>query len=145
MIPNVCMSWCRRRALCKWCGKHIEAGTEMVSVFYWNKGDKETRWWNTKQYFHPQCWIEQGLDYLKMNPYVAYRRGPKVKLTKKRHARRLILLNRKAALDQRKRNLKSEYPDRALIEARMDRQIVEIMLEMTKVGGIPPKWLDTIG
>ena len=144
MIPNVCMCWCHRTATCKWCDKPIEAGTPMVSVYFWNKGQEDKRKWNVRQFYHPQCWVDQGLDYLKMNPYVPYERHKKSTLTKKQKARRLILLNRKAALDQRKRNLKSTYPDRDLIEARINTQIAELMVEMTKVGGIPPKWLENL-
>lgn len=141
MIPNVCMKWCERQALCKWCNKPIEAGKSMVAVFYWNKGTDGRRW-NTKQYFHPQCWIEQGLDYLKMNPYVPYIRKPRLALNDEDRKLRYMLLRRKSAIDQRRKKLKPDNPDRILIEARLDGKVAELMIQMMTLGGIPKKWLD---
>jgi len=141
-IPNVCINWCKRKATCKWCEQLIEAGGPMVTVFFWNKGADGHRW-NVKLYYHPQCWVKQGLDYLKMNPYVPYVRKRKLELSKEDSKYRYILLRRKAALDQRKRNLKTEFPDRVLMEARIDAKIAGIMIEIVKVGGVPKKWANT--
>lgn len=141
MIPNVCMKWCERQAGCKWCDKPIEAGTEIVTVFYWNKG-ADGRKWNTTQYFHPNCWIEQGLDYLRMNPYIPHVRKPRMSLTEEERKRRCMLLRRKSAIDQRKKKLKPDNPNRMLIEARIDGKIAELMIEILPIGGIPKKWLD---
>ena len=135
------MKWCERQAGCKWCDKPIEAGNPMVAVFYWNKG-ADGRRWNTKQYYHPNCWIEQGLDYLKMNPYVPYVRKQRLVLNDEDRKLRYMLLRRKSALDQRRRNLKSDYPEKVLIEARLDGKVAELMIQMITVGGIPKKWLE---
>ena len=143
-IPNVYMTWCQRKAICKWCEFAIEAGTPMVTVFFWHKGDEDHRQWNKKLYYHPQCWVGQGLDYLKMNPYVPYVRKPKAKLSEEQRKQRAALLNRKCSLEQRRRNVKSGYPDRLLVEARLDRQIAELMMEMIPVGGIPKRWLEQL-
>lgn len=141
-IPNVFMYWCQHKAKCRWCEQDILAGEPIIQVYYWNKGNEENRKWNIKRYYHPQCYIEQGLDYLKMNPYVPYQRKPKSKLTPEKLELRYKLLRQKASIDQRKRGLKSEYPDRVLDEARLDAQISEIMVKIVKVGGIPKKWLE---
>jgi len=142
MIPNVCMAWCQRKAMCKWCNKPIEAGNPIVTVFYWRKGVEGNRKLNLKFYYHPQCWVDQGTDYLKMNPYVPHKRSRKLPLTKEDTERRVTLLRRKASLDQRKRNLKANFPDRVLAEARIDSHIAEIMVEIVSVGGIPKRWLE---
>ena len=136
------MYWCQHKAECRWCEQIIEAGTPIVQVHHWNKGDPDKRSWNIKRYFHPQCWVEQGLDYLKINPYVPYIRKPKSTLTDKQRELRYKLLRRKASIDQRRRNLKSDYPDRLLEEARLNEQVSKIMVEIVKVGGIPKKWLE---
>lgn len=140
-VPNVYMKWSQRIATCRWCKEPVKAGTPVVCVYFWNKGT-EGRRWNNHYFYHPQCWITQGLDYLKMNPYTPYIRHKKSPLTDEQRKQRYLILRRKAALDQRKRNLKAEYPDRTLIEARIDIQITELMLEIVPIGGIPPKWLD---
>ena len=145
-IPNVYMTWCSHKAKCRWCEKPITAGTEMVNVFFWNKGSDDKRKWNVRHYYHPQCWIDQGLDYLKMNPYVPRTRWSgttrsKNPLTEEQRKLRYKLLRRKASIDQRLRNMKSDYPERVLVEARLNMDIANLMLEITKVGGIPRKWL----
>lgn len=118
----------------------------MVNVFFWNKGSEDKRKWNVKIYYHPQCWIDQGLDYLKMNPYVPRTRWSgttrsKNPLTEEERKLRYKLLRRKASIDQRLRNLKADYPDRVLVEAKLNMDIANLMLEIAKVGGIPRKWL----
>lgn len=141
MIPNVCMTWCHRTAKCRWCEKPIEAGTPIVRVFFWHKGNPKERTLNFTSYFHPKCWIEQGLDYLKRNPYTPYKRGRKAEISDDQRRQRYLLLRRKAALEQRKRKLKSDFPDRVLVEARIDAQISQIMVEIAKVGGVPKSWI----
>ena len=141
-IPNVTMTWCQRQAKCYYCEDLVEAGTPLVTVSFWNKGSEEHKGFNTKQYYHPQCWVKQGLDYLERNPYVPYKRGKVLNITPEQKVRRNILLRRKCSLDQRKRNLRSDYPDKLLVEARIDRKIVDLMLEIASVGGIPKRWLE---
>ncbi len=137
-IPNVSMSWCSRIAKCEWCEKDVEAGTPIVTVFYWNKGTESHRGFNVKKYYHPQCWVEQGLDYLKMNPYVPYLRKPKLELTPEQSKRRYQLLRHKAAVDQRIRKLGD---GNLLALASLHEKITTIMLEIAEIGGIPKKWL----
>ena len=147
-IPQVSMNWCHHTAKCKWCEKAIEPTNPMVSVFFWNRRKESTsnQIWNTKLYYHPQCWVDQGLDYLRLNPYVSNQRwdlstrktNP---LTNEQREHRLALLRRKAALDQRLRNLKSPYPSRTIHEARIGASIANIMVEILEYGGVPKKWL----
>ncbi|KKN75159.1 hypothetical protein LCGC14_0383180 [marine sediment metagenome] len=139
-IPNVFMYWCQHKAKCRWCEKDVEAGTPVIKVYFWNKGNEEKRGWNVSRYYHPQCYIEQGLDYLKLNPYTPYvRKRPDNNLTSEQKELRYKLLRRKASIDQRKKRLNSSHP---LETARLDEQISKIMVEITKVGGIPKRWLE---
>ena len=140
-IPSVSMTWCQRIAQCEYCPDTIDAGMPMVRVFFWNRGTEEHKGFNTKKYYHPNCWVAQGLDYLNENPYVPYLRKPKMELTPEQSARRYVLLKRKASIDQRKKLLTCEYPDKVLEEAKLDIHITDIMLEIALIGGIPPKWL----
>ncbi len=141
-VPNVTMTWCVNRAKCEWCPEHIEAGTPLVTVFYWNRGGPDHKGYNVKKYYHPQCWIAQGLDYLERNPYVRHITKKKLVLTPKQSELRYKILKRKASIDQRLRNLDGDYPDHLLIEARLKLQITDLMLEIAVVGGIPKKWLN---
>ena len=142
-IPNVSMSWCQRKAQCGYCPDFIESGTPLVSVFYWNKGTPDHKGFNSKFYYHPDCWVKQGLDYLGKNPYVPVYKGAKpLPLTPEERARRNILLRRKCSLEQRRRTIPVDSPKRQLLEARLDIKVVELMLEIAPLGGIPKKWLE---
>lgn len=145
-IPNVCMVWCQRQANCGWCDKPIEVATTEVTVFYWNKGADGHRW-NVKRYYHPQCWIDQGVDYLNLHPYCAgERRGPKpnLSLSKEEMDKRLHLLRKKATLEQRKRNLDPKRADYLSAVLKLEIKVLDTIQEIAPIGGVPRKWLDLI-
>jgi len=113
----------------------------MVNVFYWNRGNEEKRGINAKFYYHPQCWVAHGLDYLKMNPYVPYTRHKETKLTEDEMRTRHLLLRKKAKIDQRRRGLNPSRFDYGLVMAQLDTRVAELMVEIAQVGGIPKKWM----
>ena len=141
--PSVYMAWCTRKAECPWCKQLIEVATPSVIVFYWNRGDEQHKPYNTKQHYHPQCWIDQGLDYLNMNPYSSpgVRGRPHSQLSLEDKAKRLLILRKKAALEQQRKRIKTPYPDRLTIEERIDTQIMELMFQISEIGGIPISWM----
>lgn len=148
MIPTVIMNWCLREAKCKWCEQPIVAGQPMVTVFFWNKG-AEGRKWNVKQYYHvnnegQHCWELNGLDYLKRNPYVPYIRKPTSLLSREDRRTRLLILKRKARLNQEIRELdksKSNYPERL---QTMELKLATLILEIMPYGGIPKSWAEEL-
>lgn len=150
MIPNVTVSWCTRQAQCRWCEQPVEAGTPMVSVFFWNRGVDGKRGWNVKHHYHllrsdgKHCWDEQGLDYLKLNPYVPYIRGRRMKLSKKDSRSRLLILKRKAELDQRRRNLKPDAPEYTLRLAVIEAKVAGLAAEILDYGGMPKSWMEEL-
>jgi len=144
-IPNVCMVWCQRTAKCQFCEQVIVAGTPQVKAFYWNKGTPEHKGFNNTQYYHPQCWVLQGLYYLEHNPYVPYTRNiGDDKLTAEQKAQRRVLLHHKSALDQRLRNLKSTGEKRIFHTLHISEEIGKIMEKILPLGGIPQKWIDEL-
>lgn len=148
-IPNVTVRWCRKQpTTCKWCNQRIGNGTAMVVVYFWNKGNPENRSWNKQSCYHPQCWVEQGLDYLSRNPYVPPikgKRGRKSLLCEEDRRKRFLLVRRFHALEQRRKNIKATFPDNLLIEERLTKQMVDIMLDVALLGGIPKSWAERIG
>lgn len=112
----------------------------MVTVFFWNKGQNGRRW-NRKRYYHPQCWIEQGLDYLKMNPYTPAKEKQIKGLTEAQRRERFLLLRKKAYLEQKKRKLDSNSPEDMLAILNIEVEITDVALKIAKVGGVPPKWI----
>lgn len=143
---DVWFTHCQRKAKCKWCEQPIEKATPMVITRLWRKGDENSRRWNITNYYHPNCYLAQGMDYLETHPYSprGNRGRPKIQLSEEDKRKRYLLLRRKAALEQRKRKLKTSYPDNALMIARIDTQIIEICMEITLVGGVPKGWVEKL-
>ena len=144
---DVWFAWCKRPADCNWCHKPIEHCTPMVVKKLWRKGDEGSRKINLKFYFHPDCNTASGLDYLNLHPYTSgpNKRGPKKSpLTDEQKHQRLLILRRKASLEQRKKKLKSGFPDRVLREAHLDEKIADLMLEIAPLGGIPHSWISKL-
>ncbi len=142
--PNVYFAWNKRIASCAYgCGKDILVKEPVVIVFFWRRGGDDHAKFNIKKYYHPQCWIAQGMDYLGTHPYQAEgERGPKITLSQADHRKRFLLLRRKGALEQRRRNVKCQDAQRALVLARLDAAIAACMLEIAEVGGIPKRWIE---
>ena len=144
---DIWFKWCQKPggATCNWCEKTIERATPMVVTRLWRKGDENSRRWNITKYYHPECYLAQGLDYLERNPFSSKVGGSK-KMELKPYARkyRLKLLRKKASLVQRKQRLKIPYPDRVLYEARIDEQIAGLAAQIATVGGIPKSWLSSL-
>ena len=141
---DVWYSWCKRSAECNWCHKPIDTASPIVVKKLWRKGDPGSRRINLKFYYHPQCAMDEGMDYLATHPYTSgpHKRGPKSSiLSEDDKLQRLKLLRRKASLDQRKKKLKMDYPDRLLKEAHIDEKIADLMIEIAQVGGIPHSWI----
>ena len=142
------MRWCQKKATCQWCPEEIVVGSPMVAVLFWNKGNPDSRRWNVQKCYHPQCWVDQGLDYLSRNPYVPPikgKRGRKSLLCLEDRRKRFLLVRRFHALEQRKKNIKAPYPDNLLVEERLTKQMVDIMLDVALLGGIPKSWAELIG
>ena len=145
-IPNVTMKWCVKKSTCKWCEQPIDNGTPVVTVFFWNKGNEDSRKWNTKYSYHPQCWVAQGLDYLNRNPYVPQTRRKKPTLCEEDRRTRFLLV-RKFHKAEQVRNINRDggsYPDKLLAEIRLTQQMVDIMLEVATVGGVPKSWAERL-
>jgi len=140
---DVWWKWARRQADCCHCNLPIAVSSPMVIKKLWRKGDENNRRVNIRFYYHPECYMAEGFDYLTMNPYTAgtRKRGPKSSLTPEQQRARRLILMRRASLLQRKRKLKSPYPDRLLMEARIDEKLTDLMIEIAPLGGIPTSWL----
>jgi hypothetical protein len=137
---DIWMTWCRRKAKCKYCEEDITIANPMVTGKLWRKGD--SRKYNIRFYWHPQCWIKSGGRYLKENPYVSKgNRGRKrLDLTPEEHALRIKLLKSRGSLEQRKRKLKAQFPDKELYVTKINIRLKQVAKEIAKVGGVPKTW-----
>ena len=143
---DVWFRWARKQATCNWCNKKVERKEPEVVCKMWSKGDPNSRRLNFYRYYHPKCYLEQGMNYLRDHPFTDVNEGQKkgrpfLELNVEKHEHRVKLLKRKASLDQRKRNLKAaNLADFALKEALLDTEIYKLVLEIKDFGGVPEKW-----
>jgi hypothetical protein len=88
--------------------------------------------------------VAQGLDYLKLNPYVSTgKRGqPKLQLTEEDRRTRYLLLRRKATLDIRLRDARLHGLTERV--ADLTAKSFDLLLQIAKVGGIPKRWAEDI-
>jgi len=144
-VPNVTITWCRGNAKCKWCEQPISIGTPMVRVFFWNRGNEDSRKWNRQYCYHfPDCYSKQGMDYLNRNPYVPKPRKQRTLLSVENKRKRFLLIRKFNELSQRRGKIKDDYPDSLLLEANLTKRMVDIMLEVATVGGVPEAWAGKI-
>jgi len=139
---DVWMTWCRRKAVCKYCGEDIVKATPIVKC---KSVRGNTTKLTTMMYFHPKCWVENGMDYLEKNPYTSGMRGRKrLELSDEDRRARYLLLRKYAGLKQRLGNIVTKFPDNLEPTLRIEEQMRQIMVDISVVGGIPPKWLEQI-
>ena len=143
---DVWFTWARKEAECEWCPKKIVRKTPMVVTKLWRKGQADVRKWNIIHYYHPECYIAQGLDYLDKHPFTEVNAGkkkgrPEIVLSEEDKKARIALLKKKSNLEGRIRIIKEKgKKDAVLKEAELTVQLAEVMQEIEKVGGAPTVW-----
>jgi len=141
---RVWMTWCKRRATCKYCGEYIEVGTPMVKGVI-DKSQNPKMMITYKTYFHPQCWVENGLAYLERNPYTPAARGRKrSNLSFVDNQKRRKILARFASYQQSLRKIVGDSPRDKAAKVRINNKVNGLVDEITKLGGVPVSWLGKI-
>lgn len=142
------MAWmtvCRRQSRCRWCKDTLSKGDPVVA----ENLRLESRNWTTRYYWHPQCWIDQGLHAIrhKLRGEVTTpsTRGRKaIDISQDQRVERNKILRRHAALVCR---IKSEM-SKGSGTLSVDRMIHfggmlnEMKEEISKLGGVPKSWED---
>ncbi len=137
MIPQVSMSWASKVTKCRYnCDKAIETATPVITVFFRNK-DKT---WTAKHGYHPACWIQNGLDHLKNNPFVMIPEKPILSDEDKKTRHQII--RKHASLKQRIGKLDNDNPKYHILVAKIEAQIAQLMVNIMSLGGVPTKWLN---
>lgn len=142
---DIWMSYCTRKARCAFCNEEINPGQPMVRGKSWKKTASNSKWCVSK-YWHPSCWVEQGLVYLSKQPYIP-RIGRKsmdisVEVKEKRN---IIMRRRGSAIQRLKREMKKPVEQRSSSTVSKIVALLEkYKKEIEPLGGIPPKWLEPI-
>lgn len=146
---------------CSYCGEPIYPGEVMVAGRIWKTKDGKTRRWVKNLRWHGQkrpsnlseeeashpvcCWLEAGLEYLRLHPQEETRGRKQLQLTPKEKTERLKILRQRARLVQKLKTL-MEIPLENQSEAdlgeiiKIGSQIEGLKERIVMVGGQPPNW-----
>jgi len=129
---NVWIAQCRKRTPCAFCGEDINCGEYMaVGVYYRGK-------WRHRKSWHPQCWIDEGIDYAQRNPKPETRGRKTLQLKDEDRKRRFRILARRASIIQRAKIAYSKGNFNAL--AKYGEQLEQLKEEIKPLGGVPESW-----
>jgi len=140
------MTWCRRRAKCHFCEGFVEAGQPIVKGKLWMRSDGSTRRWCVRLYWHPHCWVNEGLAYLETHPYQPANKGrPPLALSETAKNERLKLLRARARTMQfirQRLDGGASWTDPAVI--RLVEKLISLCDQIIPLGGMPKSWLKPI-
>ena len=137
---DVWITWNRKVATCHYCDKPITVATPMVKAKWWRKKSGSAAKWSYRMYWHPQCWLDEALQYLKQHPYVPRSTGrPKLQLSEEvRQARAKLIRQRARLVYQLKETV--ENGSGAKTEHILNK-LLELCMKIEPLGGIPKSWL----
>jgi len=112
----------------------------MVVGKIWRKGDNSSRKFNIKLYWHPECWIKSGMDYLNQHPYSHGKHATKrLGLSPENLIKRNKLLRRYGSAKARLVKL-GNSADNILRVFRLEAKMRDIAAEISEMGGVPKGW-----
>lgn len=135
---QIWITWCRRQATCRYCELPIEVGNPLVR----GQSRQKAAEWKVKLFWHPECWLKDGLQYLEQHPYSAKSQGrPKLQLDEDSKAARKKLITRRAQIlyniREQLENGETELSESLLVEVS---KIVQFYREIEVLGGAPKSW-----
>jgi hypothetical protein len=134
------MRHARRDNKCFWCEEVIlRFSPEVISRFRWRAGDKT---FTKFRRFHPNCWVEQGLEYLRKNPPVVRMGRPRLALNQEDRGKRLKILRRRAQLMYLFRNASESGKVIQAVEYYL--KAYELIKEIEPLGGAPKSWIEEV-
>ncbi len=139
-------SYAKGSGKCSYCPVPIEVGEPVVvgRLPVNNNG----KFFYARKRWHPNCFVEQGLQWLSLHPGEPVTKGrPKsvtATLPVDDKLARLSLLRRHATTSQRlRREMEKEWPNYEVI-TRLTERLDKLRLEVELVGGAPKSWLPKI-
>jgi hypothetical protein len=133
------MTICTRTAKCHFCNEPILVKTPIVKGKLWRKMG-EVKKWTFWMYWHPQCWVEEGLvavSKMRYNPGNKGRKPKEITYIDKK-ARNKILCRRAAFVQRMRQAMDDGNIDRVL---RLHTAMSKLNKEIEQYGGIPESWL----
>jgi hypothetical protein len=130
--------WLNRQAKCQWDSDMMDKGSPVVV------GSLRTnRGYYIRMYWHPECYLKQGMDYLESIPYEPTTRSPgpgrpAIDLSHTDRLKRRALIVKFSRL----RDRREEVAELGLLWMldKLDKTAWVIMAEMKTLGGVPTSW-----
>ncbi len=137
---DIWITHCKRTAICHYCKKPIKVQEPMVTGKLWRKVKEGVLHWIVRYYWHPLCWVDEGLSYLQKHPYnQGLRGGQPLNLDYETKKKRLSVLRRHAKYTQKIReSMETGNLDRII---RLALSMEKLKEEILPLGGIPKSWI----
>jgi len=127
---DIWITLCRKTAKCKYCPQHILKGNPMVKGRLWRSGK-----WTLNFYWHPNCWVEQGIAEMEKRPIIESRGRKSLPITVEQRELRICLLKRRGSVIQR---LKRETDPVKMLH--LGEMLEDLKEEIKPLGGVPVGW-----
>ena len=138
---KVFMAHCRKETKCSFCEQLIPVAEPMVVG---RAAMKKREGWSVVLHWHPQCWIDQGMQYLEAHPYVSAQKGKKkLDLSLEDRKNRFRIQRNRASVIQKLKAImnKEELGERDLDRiVKFSERLDELKAEIEPFGGVPKKW-----
>ncbi len=138
-MADVWIRECRRTAKCSHCKQQIQNHEYEVIVKIWKRGSEVKRF-VTVLFFHPQCWIEQGIEAAKKRPAVENRGRHRTAMLDEVREKRIKILRRRASIVQRIRYAMDSTPPNFDKVSYLGEKLGELVDEIRPLGGVPESW-----
>jgi hypothetical protein len=94
--------------------------------------------WRIRIKWHPDCWIEQGIEALSKTPVIENRGRQRMSLSDEDREKRLKILRRRASVLQRiKKEMENNNVDKQI---KLGCMLGKLREEIEPYGGIPESW-----
>lgn len=135
---DIWMTWCKKKVVCRRCSEEISKASPMVVGKLWAVKGEKLRF--TKRYYwHPDCWIQDGLNYLEQHPYSAEGKGrPRLAMSEGDKKKRYKVLSRRADLMRQLRGAVESGDANQIL--KVYERMEKLKPEIEKLGGIPESW-----
>lgn len=127
---DIWITRCRKTARCKYCEKPILVSEPIVKGRLWRR-----KKWTLNFYWHPDCWVEQGIAEMEKRPVIETRGRKSLPLTAEIQEKRICLLKRRASVIQR---LKRETDPVKVLH--LGEMLEDLKEEIKPLGGVPKTW-----
>jgi len=138
---HVWISRTRQKGKCAFCPNEItKGGYSVVCRSYKYRGEGKAKW-TFQRRFHPQCWIDQGIQELESRGFSETRGRPRLASDEVTEKRQKILRRRAAVLQRIRKEMARPAKERSMDRiVHLGEMLNSLAEEIEPLGGVPESW-----